>query len=97
MRTAVARSGSWTRLLASPAARRLLLISFLSQYVELALIRWVPMQVRLLAYFSNYILIAALLGLGLGHDTRQNRRRLVLVFAPGAADIDARRAGPGAL
>ena len=34
MRTAAARSGSWTRLLASPAARRLLLISFLSLYME---------------------------------------------------------------
>jgi len=73
---------SWTKVVASRPARRLILISFLSLYLELALIRWVPMQVRLLAYFSNYVLIAALLGLGLGMMLAQNRRRLVLAFAP---------------
>ena len=72
----------WTKVVASRPARRLILISFLSLYLELALIRWVPMQVRLLAYFSNYVLIAALLGLGLGMMLAQNRRRLVLAFAP---------------
>lgn len=33
---------------------------------ELALIRWLPAQVRVLAYFPNLVLIAAFLGLGLG-------------------------------
>jgi spermidine synthase len=48
------------------AAFRLVLISFLSLYFELTLIRWIPTQVRLLAYFTNFVLIAALLGLGVG-------------------------------
>ena len=60
-----------------------MLISFLSLYLELTFIRWAPMQVRLLAYFSNYVLIAALLGLGLGMMLSEKRRRL-LVFFPAA-------------
>lgn len=47
-------------------ALRLVLISVLSLYFELTLIRWIPTQVRLLAYFTNFVLIAALLGLGVG-------------------------------
>jgi hypothetical protein len=62
------------------AAIRLVLISFLSLYLELTFIRWAPMQVRLLAYFSNYVLIAALLGLGLGMMMSERRRRLLLAF-----------------
>lgn len=64
----------------SGATGRLVLISFLSLYLELTFIRWAPMQVRLLAYFSNYVLIAALLGLGLGMMLSERRRRLLLVF-----------------
>ncbi len=52
----------WTAL----RAWNLLLISFLALFFELALIRWIPTRLRLLAYFSNFILIAALLGMGLG-------------------------------
>jgi hypothetical protein len=63
-------------------AVRLGAISFFSLYMELTLIRWAPSQVRLLAYFSNYVLIAALLGIGVGMLLADRRRRLVLVFAP---------------
>jgi SAM-dependent methyltransferase len=45
---------------------RLLLISIVSLYLELMLIRWLPTQVRILAYFNNVILISCILGLGLG-------------------------------
>ena len=38
--------------------------SFLILFQELALIRWMPGQVRVLAYFPNLILISAFLGLG---------------------------------
>ena len=70
----------------SGAAGRLILISFLSLYLELTFIRWAPMQVRLLAYFSNYVLIAALLGLGLGMMLADKSRRL-LVYFPAALTI----------
>ena len=70
----------------SGAAGRLILISFLSLYLELTFIRWAPMQVRLLAYFSNYVLIAALLGLGLGMMLADKPRRL-LVYFPAALTV----------
>lgn len=66
----------------SRAGLSLALISFLSLYFELTLIRWIPTQVRLLAYFSNFVLIAALLGLGAGMLMSQRRARLVAAFAP---------------
>lgn len=53
-----------------PSVRRigleLVLLSFAVLVQELALIRWLPAQVRVLAYFPNLILISAFLGLGLG-------------------------------
>lgn len=35
-------------------------------FVELALIRYVPGQVRVLGYFTNFVLLAAFLGFGVG-------------------------------
>src|SRR5919202_995150 len=61
-------------------ATRLVLISFLSLYSELTLIRWIPTQVRLLAYFTNFVLIAALLGLGVGMLLTGRRNRLSAYF-----------------
>jgi hypothetical protein len=49
-----------------PARYRLLLISVASLYFELMLIRWLPTEVRILAYVSNVTLISCTLGLGLG-------------------------------
>jgi Methyltransferase domain len=43
---------------------------------ELALIRWLPGQVRVLAYFPNLVLLGAFLGLGLG-CLRAGRRDLL--------------------
>jgi SAM-dependent methyltransferase len=34
--------------------------------VELALIRWVPGQIRVLGYFTNFVLLSAFLGFGVG-------------------------------
>lgn len=41
-------------------------ISFAVLVQELALIRWLPAQVRVLAYFPNLVLLGAFLGLGIG-------------------------------
>lgn len=40
-------------------------------FVELALIRYVPGQVRVLGYFTNFVLLAAFLGFGLGIMVRR--------------------------
>jgi len=48
------------------SAARAFLASFLVLFLEVALIRWMPAYVRLLAYFSNFILLASFLGIGVG-------------------------------
>ncbi len=48
------------------AGLELVAVSFLVLFQELALIRWLGSQVRVLAYFPNLALISAFLGLGIG-------------------------------
>jgi hypothetical protein len=57
----------------------LFLASFVVLFQELALIRWLPGQVRVLAYFPNLILLSAFLGLGLG-CLRAGRRSLLAAW-----------------
>ena len=45
---------------------RLFLTSFIILYVELLLIRWIPANVKYIGFFSNFLLIASFLGIGLG-------------------------------
>jgi len=43
-----------------------MLISFLSLFLELALIRWTGSNIFYLGYFTNFVLLASFLGLGIG-------------------------------
>jgi hypothetical protein len=52
----------------------LALISFLSLYLELVVIRWLASEVRIFAYFKNFPLMAAFLGAGAGCLLAQRRR-----------------------
>jgi hypothetical protein len=52
------------------------LASFLVLFVEIALIRWMPAYIRLLSYFSNFILLASFLGIGVGCLLAPARARL---------------------
>src|SRR5882672_9841384 len=54
--------------------------SFLVLFLETALIRWMPAYVRLLAYFSNFILLASFLGIGVGCLLAGRRRNLFVWF-----------------
>ncbi len=60
---------------------RLVALSFLMLFLELALIRWVGSNVLYLSYFSNFILLASFLGIGLGF-LRANSSRDLFRFAP---------------
>lgn len=55
-------------------------------FVELALIRYVPGQVRVLGYFTNFVLLAAFLGFGVGMIAarRWTAARLPSYLAPAA-------------
>src|SRR5204863_7773119 len=54
--------------------------SFLVLFLEIGLIRWMPAYVRLLAYFSNFILLATFLGGGLGCLLAGRRRNFFVWF-----------------
>jgi hypothetical protein len=56
------------------------LASFLVLFVEIVLIRWMPAYIRLLAYFSNFILLASFLGIGIGCLLANRRSRLFAWF-----------------
>jgi SAM-dependent methyltransferase len=60
---------------------RLVLLSFVMLFVELALIRWTGSDVIYLSYFSNFVLLGSFLGIGLGF-LRGDRRPDLWPFAP---------------
>src|SRR5262245_11355340 len=58
------------------------LISALSLFLEMLLIRWIGTEVRIFAYLQNTILIACFLGLGLGYFTCRQPTRLHQTLVP---------------
>src|ERR687894_4530 len=60
---------------------RLILLSFLMLFVELALIRWSGSNVLYLSYFSNFVLLGSFLGIGIGF-LRAGARRPLFPLAP---------------
>ena len=55
-------------------------------FLELALIRWIGSNVLYLSYFSNFVLLASFLGIGLGF-LRANAARDLFGFAPIALTV----------
>jgi hypothetical protein len=63
--------------LAGPAVQ-LFLVSATVLFTELLLIRWIPANVRYVGFFSNFLLMASFLGIGLGILLGRSGRRLPL-------------------
>jgi|RhiMethySRZTD1v2_1073278.scaffolds.fasta_scaffold22329_2 SAM-dependent methyltransferase len=61
---------------------RLVLLSFLMLFVELAVIRWSGANVVYLAYFSNLVLLGSFLGIGLGFLWAGRGGRSLFPYAP---------------
>jgi SAM-dependent methyltransferase len=76
-----------TSSLRRPAAE-LSITSFIVLFQELALIRWLSGEVRVLAYFPNVVLISAFLGLGIG-AIRAGKRSLLWLWPASMAAITA--------
>src|SRR5437667_11059043 len=53
---------SWT----AGVRTRIFLVSFTLLFFELLCIRWIPAYVRYLSYFTNFVLLACFLGMGVG-------------------------------
>lgn len=58
----------------------LVLVSFLGLFLELSLIRWFPAHIFSIAFFSNAVLIASFLGLGLGFLLSHYKRDFFIFF-----------------
>src|SRR5579864_740901 len=54
--------------------RNLALWSLLSLFMELLMIRWISSEIRIFAYFKNFVLIACFLGFGLGCYLSRDRK-----------------------
>src|SRR6188508_1287766 len=66
----------------SRAPLRLFLTSATVLFVELLVIRWIPANVRYVGFFSNFLLMASFLGIGVG--ILLGRRREVHAVWPAA-------------
>ncbi|MEZ4490036.1 MAG: methyltransferase domain-containing protein [Cyanobacteriota/Melainabacteria group bacterium] len=67
----------------------LFIISLLSLYLELVIIRWLSSEIRIFAYFKNVPLMACLFGLGLGMALGMSDKKLARWFPLGLAVIVA--------
>jgi SAM-dependent methyltransferase len=82
-KTTEAKTAWYACVLLARAHRDAALAGAAMLYVELALIRYVPGQLRVLGYFTNFVLLAAFLGGGLGMLARRRWARLRLgAWAP---------------
>lgn len=60
----------------------LALISLVSLYLELLLIRWISSEIRVFAYFKSLVLIASYLGFGLGAYLTRRKIRFANTLLP---------------
>src|SRR3954471_14042717 len=61
---------------------RLVLTSGTLLFVELLLIRWIPAEVRYIGFFSNFLLMASFLGIGIGILLGRRRELNTIVIFP---------------
>jgi hypothetical protein len=61
---------------------RLITLSFLQLFAQLALIRWLGARVVYMSFFSNFVLLASFLGFGLGFLWTGVRKLNLFPFAP---------------
>jgi spermidine synthase len=62
--------------------RLLILLSLLSMFFEMMIIRWVSSEIRIFAFFKNFVLVACFFGFGLGCYFSKRRINLIALFMP---------------
>src|SRR5689334_18741567 len=62
--------------------RRLFLLSLLGLYFEMLMIRWLSSEIRIFAYYKNFVLIACFLGFGLGAALCRRRVHTIATALP---------------
>ena len=61
---------------------RLILVSALGLFLEMMMIRWISSEIRIFAYFKNFVLIACFLGFGLGCQLSRRRWNALPLIVP---------------
>src|SRR3954447_9364280 len=72
------RSSVQTKDMGAFGLKPLAMISLVSLFLELLLIRWVASEIRIFAYFKSLVLIACFLGFGLG--CYLTRKRVIMLY-----------------
>jgi hypothetical protein len=60
----------------------LALVSVFSMFLEMLVIRWISSEIRIFAYFKNFVLIACFLGFGVGCYLSRRRINVLAFLAP---------------
>src|SRR5713101_8396138 len=60
----------------------LILFSVAGMFFEMMMIRWVSSEIRIFAYFKNFVLVACFFGFGLGCYFSKRRINLIALFLP---------------
>ena len=62
--------------------RQLILFSMLGMFFEMMMIRWVSSEIRIFAFFKNFVLVGCFFGFGLGCYLSRRRINLLALFMP---------------
>lgn len=62
--------------------RQLFAVSLLGLYLEMLIIRWVSSEIRIFAYYKNFVLVACFLGFGLGCALCRRRVHAIATALP---------------
>ena len=68
--------------LGNPVWKPLALASVLGLFLEMLLIRWISSEIRIFAYFKNFVLIASFMGFGLGYYLCRRKVNLLNFVLP---------------
>jgi spermidine synthase len=62
--------------------RLLIVFGIAGMFFEMMMIRWVSSEIRIFAYFKNFVLVACFFGFGLGCYFSKRRLNLIALFMP---------------
>jgi len=62
--------------------RLLMLLSMLAMFFEMMMIRWISSEIRIFAFFKNFVLVGCFFGFGLGCYFSRRRINLFALFLP---------------
>lgn len=64
------------------STKKLLVVSLLSLYLELLLIRWIGTEIRIFAYLQNTVLVVCFLGMGIGCMESGKKANITQILLP---------------